>query len=266
VEEARERVPEPAPAVPEAAPPAPQRAFASALGNAAFGRLIAREFARGRDPELPPWHGADLEEEGETAIELDNTPATPTAAPTNAAPAAPTKYPSPTDKNETFTDGNAAVAHINSGAYVGEASVQFSPTAGDISVTGKKGAWTASVPITWALDASASMTIWNPSWPNMSESDKSAVASMRSALLAHEQGHFDTGWKTVAPFTKISATGASQQAAVDALKAKAPTELGNWQTAIETADKAYDAKTGHGKTQSAVGGADVRLDLGGKAP
>jgi hypothetical protein len=84
---------------------------------------------------------------------------------------------------------------------------------------------------------------------------------MRSALLAHEQGHFDTGWKTVAAFTKISASGATQQAAVDALQTKAPTELGNWQTAIETADKAYDAKTGHGKTQSAVGGANVSLDL-----
>jgi Bacterial protein of unknown function (DUF922) len=273
VKEASEQVRENAdPAAAAAAPAVP---IASAMGNAAFTQLVsrtmvAREFSAGREAQIPPWHGSDLDEEGDTAIELD-TPSTPTTTPANpTATAAPAKYPTASDKNDTFDDGNAAVAHISSGAYVGEASVQFSPTAGDVTVTGKKGAYTASVPITWALESSASMTIWNPSWPDMSESDKAAVASMRAALLAHEQGHFDVGWKTVAPFTKISATGATQQAAVDALQAKAPTEQAGWQTKIETADKAYDAKTGHGKTQSAVGGTNVTLDLsgggGGKTP
>ena len=103
----------------------------------------------------PPWQGSDLTEpEGETEIDLGGLQATPMnqgsgSTGSGGTTSGSSKYPTATDKSDTFDDGNAAVAHINSGAYVGEASVQFSPTAGDIAVTGKKGAYTASVPITY---------------------------------------------------------------------------------------------------------------------
>lgn len=133
---------------------------------------------------------------------------------------------------------------------------------GEIAVSkAKGGGYSAEIGIEWSINvASSTMEITDFSWPNMTPGDTAAVAAYRSALEAHEEGHFNAVEAAIAKLPKkIRANGASKQAAVDALKAKVPQEEKNGKEAIDAATKAYDATTKHGKTQSAVGGTNVEL-------
>ncbi|HSI79028.1 MAG TPA: hypothetical protein VK919_00110 [Solirubrobacterales bacterium] len=158
-------------------------------------------------------------------------------------------------------DCNAAVAHVNSGAYLGEASVQIAPAAGEIRVSGSGSAFTAEVDIAWPIDvAASSMEVTNFTWPNMSSADAAAVDAFRDALLAHEEGHFIEVEAILAGQpAKLTATGRTRRAAAEALQTRAREALVAAQSAIEQATTDYDSRTNHGRTQSAVGGTDVHL-------
>jgi hypothetical protein len=225
-------------------------------GNAALARRLAAP-ATAVQRDEPDDAAPDHDLEDPDAIPLDAGKPVPAKAP---APAAP-KRPATTTLTKNCDDCNAAAAILSSGAYVGEANVQIAPVAGKPRVTtGTKG-WVAAVDITWPIDAATStIEITDFVWPNMTDADKAAVASFRAALAAHEEGHFVAVEAVLAKLPKtISATGASREAAMTALQTKVDTQQAAGQKAVDKAKDDYDAKTKHGKTQSAVGGTNVTL-------
>jgi len=99
-----------------------------------------------------------------------------------------------------------------------------------------------------------------PTWPDMTADEKVAVAKYKSALKAHEVMHFDVTDKVVKALPKtVKATGSDPQDATTNLQNEVNTYQAGAQTAIDTATTDYDTLTGHGATQSAVGGVDVHL-------
>jgi predicted aspartyl protease len=93
------------------------------------------------------------------------------------------------------------------------------------------------------------------------------VASFRTALLAHEEGHFVASEQVTAAQTKtLKATGATQRAAVAALKTLAQQQIKDGQAALDKARDDYDNLTKHGANQAAVGGTNVHLACPRKAP
>jgi hypothetical protein len=233
------------------------------LGNARVARMLspAERLAVAREPG----DGG--------APEVDAAPA-PDAAPPQAAPgqsAAPAAAPAPalaatrppvTTLTNNCADCNAAVAILNANTYVGEADVQIQwAGVGDIRVTKTKRGYVATSDVSWSLDvATSTMEVTNFVWPNMTDADKAAVAAFKAALLAHEEEHFRRVEAALPTLPKkFSATAATKQGAVDALQAKVPNSVEKAKAAMQKITDAYDAKTGHGRTQSAVGGTDVHL-------
>ena len=188
----------------------------------------------------------------------------PTGTPTATAATVATvggKRPAIKETTKEFDDCNAAVAWLNSGTYTGEAQPVYKPTAGKIrSKKLPDGTLQAEVDITWAYDASSTAEVIVPTWPDMTKADTAAVNKYKAALRAHEVMHFDVTDKIVKalPLT-VKATGSDPQDATTNLQAAADTHQSDAQTAIDTATTDYDTKTGHGATQSAVGGVDVHL-------
>ena len=171
------------------------------------------------------------------------------------------KRPAIKETTKEFDDCNAAVAWLNSGTYTGEAQPVYKPTAGKIrSKKLPDGTLQAEVDITWAYDASSTAEVIVPTWPDMTAADKDAVNKYKAALRAHEVMHFDVTDKVVKPLPlTVKATGSDPQDATTNLQAAADTHQADAQTAIDTATTDYDTLTGHGATQSAVGGVDVHL-------
>jgi hypothetical protein len=185
--------------------------------------------------------------------------ATSAAAPTVGSVSG--KRPAIKETTKEFDDCNAAVAWLNSGTYTGEAQPVYKPTAGKIrSKKLPDGTLQAEVDITWAIDASSTAEVIVPTWPDMTKADQAAVGKYKAALRAHEVMHFDVTDKVVKalPLT-VKATGSDPADATTNLQAAADTHQADAQTAIDTATSDYDTKTGHGATQSAVGGVDVHL-------
>jgi hypothetical protein len=231
-------------------------------GNATLARrLLQREEAGVADGMTTEDAGVD---EGDL-IELQQAVGRPApAAPPAAVPVRPPAKSLPNN----CADCNAAAAILNSGAYVGEANVQVAPAAGKPRVTKGKAGYTAEIDISWPIDvATSSMEITDFAWPNMTDADTAAVAAFRSALLAHEEGHFAAVEAVLATLPKrISATGASGKAAMKALQAKVTTQIADGQKAIDQAKTDYDAKTKNGRNQSAVGGTNVMLTCPAAGP
>ena len=171
------------------------------------------------------------------------------------------RRPAVSSKSKDCTDCNDAVAWINSGAWLGDAQPIYKPTAGKVR-GGKQpnGTWKAEVDITWAYDPTSTAEMIIPKWPDMTKADNAAVAAYKAALKAHEEMHFDVTDKIIAALPKtVTATGSDQQDAMTNLQAEVDKYGADAQTAIDTATKDYDTKTGNGRTQSAVGGDDVHL-------
>ena len=77
--------------------------------------------------------------------------------------------------------------------------------------------------------------------------------------------HFDVTDAIIKALPKtVSATGSDKGDATTNLQAAVNQYEADAQAAIDKATQDYDAKTQHGKTQSAVGGVDVHLDCGPK--
>jgi hypothetical protein len=176
--------------------------------------------------------------------------------------------PTPRSLRHDCANCNEAATYLNAGNYVGEASVQAASAAGQIRVSGSKGAFTAEVDVSWAIDvAASSMEVTDFVWPKMTDADRAAVASFRTALLAHEEGHFVASEQVTAAQTKtLKATGATQRAAVAALKTLAQQQIKDGQAALDKARDDYDTLTKHGANQAAVGGTNVHLACPRKAP
>jgi hypothetical protein len=170
--------------------------------------------------------------------------------------------PAITETKQSFADCNAAVDWVNSGTYIGEAEPIYTPTASKPRV--KKladGTYEAAADFTWAVDASSRAEVIVPEWPDMTKADKAAVAKFKSALKAHETMHFAVTDTVIKALPKtVKATGSDGQDAVANLQTAANTYGADAQTAIDQATKDYDAKTGHGKSQDAVGGTNVELN------
>jgi hypothetical protein len=197
-----------------------------------------------------------------------------------AAPAAPAKpasgggtvgkvggkRPAVKPVTKTFDDCNAAVAWLNSGAWTGDAQPVYKPTPGKIRKTKlPDGTVKAEVDLSWSYDASSTAEMTVPTWPNMTADEKAAVAKYKAALRAHEVMHFDVTDKVVTALPKtVSATGTDNQDAVSNLQAEVDKYGSDAQAAIDQATSDYDTKTQNGKTQSAVGGDNVRLDCPSK--
>jgi hypothetical protein len=236
-------------------------------GNAVLARSLALARSVVQRQETDVVDGAATDDVGvdeADLIELQRAVGKPAqAAPPAAAPA----RPAATSLPNNCADCNAAVATLNSGAYVGEANVQVAPAAGQPRVTKGKPGYTAEIDISWPIDvATSSIEITDFVWPNMTEADRAAVAAFRAALLAHEEGHFAAVEAVLATLPKtISATGATGKVAMTALQAKVTTQIADGQKAIDKARTDYDTKTKNGRTQSAVGGTNVTLTCPGAA-
>ena len=90
-----------------------------------------------------------------------------------------------------------------------------------------------------------------------------ACRSLKAAIQAHEVMHFDVTDAVIKALpTTVSATGTDPQDATANLNSAVDQHGSDARTGIDTATQDYDTKTGHGKTQSAVGGVDVHLDCG----
>ena len=171
------------------------------------------------------------------------------------------KRPAIKETTKDFDDCNAAVAWLNSGTYTGEAQPVYKPTAGKIrSKKLPDGTLQAEVDITWAYDAASTAEVIVPTWPDMTKADTDAVSKYKAALRAHEVMHFDVTDKVIKNLPKtVKATGSDPQDATANLQSEVNTYQADAQTAIDTATTDYDTLTGHGATQSAVGGVDVHL-------
>lgn len=168
--------------------------------------------------------------------------------------------PTPSSTVKQFDDCNAAAAWLNTGEFAADAQVVYSTSAGEITVTKKGKSFKASVKITWSLDPSSSIELIEPTWPNMTKADKTAVAKFKAALKAHENGHFAKTDAVIARRpTTITATGPTAANAVAKLKTKAETEQTNTYAAYIKASEDYDTKTQHGRNQAAVRGRNVHL-------
>jgi len=201
--------------------------------------------------------GSDLDPSEATELQVGGQTAAPAAAPAAAATRPPV-----TTLAKNCADCNAAAAILNAGTYVGEANVQIQwAGVGEISVTKTKKGFVASTGVSWSINvATSTMEVTDFVWPNMIAADTAAVAAFKAALLAHEEEHFKRVEAALPTLPKtFSATGTTKQAAVDALKAKVPDEVTKANAAMQKITDDYDAKTGHGKTQSAVGGTNVKL-------
>ena len=172
------------------------------------------------------------------------------------------KRPPVTTTTKTFDDCNAAVAWLKSGAWTGDAQPVYKPTAGKIRAKKlRDGTVKAEVDLSWSYDASSTAEMTVPTWPNMTAAEKAAVDKYKAALKAHEDKHFDVTDKVIKALpTTVSATGSDNQDAITNLQTEVDTYGSDAQDAIDKATQDYDTKTQNGKTQSAVGGADVRLD------
>jgi hypothetical protein len=226
------------------------------------GALVQREEADGDAGDATT---ADVGIDEADVVELQQAVGKPAQA---KAPAAAPARPAAKSLTSNCADCSAAVAILNSGAYLGEADVQVAPAAGQPRVRKGKSGYTAEIDISWPIDmATSSMEVTDFVWPNMTDADKAAVAAFRAALLAHEEGHFAAVEAALATLPKtISATGATGKAAMKALQAKVTTKIAEGQKAIDKAKTDYDAKTKNGKNQSAVGGTNVKLTCPGAAP
>ena len=127
-----------------------------------------------------------------------------------------------------------------------------------------KGVWTASYTVTWSVDASNTVvTIPDISWDNMTAADIAAVQRVSEALQAHEEGHVAVADKYAKEISgeTVSATGASQQAALTALEQALADHTIDVGTTLTDRGDAYDDLTAHGEHQSNIkGGMDVTLD------
>ncbi len=172
--------------------------------------------------------------------------------------------PSVKATTKNFDDCNAAVAWLNSGADAGDAQPVYAPKAGKIRGTSQTGGTVkAEVDLAWNYDPSSSAEMTIPAWPNMTAAETAAVAKYRSAIQAHESMHFDVTDAIIKALPKtVSATGSDRADATANLQTAVNQYEADAQTAIDKATQEYDAKTQHGKTQSAVGGVDVHLDCG----
>jgi hypothetical protein len=242
----------------------------SSIGNARVARRLSPAGRLVQRDELddPDGDALDPDLDPADAIELQQAAKQVQAQAAPAAPA-PAARPGLTTLTNNCADCNAAVAILNAGTYVGEANVQA--TAGgqaQINTTKTKKGWVASIALSWSIDvASSTMEVTDFVWPNMTAADTAAVAAFKSALLAHEEGHFLAVEAAIAKLPKtITATGATEAKAVAALKVKVPKETAKADAAIKKADADYEAKTNHGKTQSSVGGTDVHLTCPGPNP
>jgi hypothetical protein len=217
------------------------------------------------EPALTP---AELTLTDAGFIPLQQGPGTVGQASQGGPQAGATTRPAPRSIRHDCADCTEAAAYLNAGNYVGEASVQAASAAGQIRVSGSKGAFTAEVDVSWSIDvAASSMEVTDFIWPKMTDADRAAVASFRTALLAHEEGHFVASEQVTAAQTKtLKATGATQRAAVAALKTLAQQQIKDGQAALDKARDDYDNLTKHGANQAAVGGTNVHLACPRKAP
>jgi Bacterial protein of unknown function (DUF922) len=173
------------------------------------------------------------------------------------------RRPAVTATTKNFDDCNAAVAWLNSGADAGDAQPVYAPKAGKIRSTNQGGTLKAEIDLAWNYDPSSTAEMTIPAWPNMTAAETAAVAKYRSAIQAHESMHFDVTDAIIKALPKtVSATGSDKADATANLQAAVDKYEADAQAAIDKATQDYDAKTQHGKTQSAVGGVDVQLDCG----
>lgn len=242
------------------APPCARAAMAARLRPGTSNAGLMRALSTGALGVAREEEG-DLEADAVDPVELQQLPGAPAAAPQPAA--APSNRPAPTTTTIDCDDCNAAVAVLNSKAFVGEAYVkaQWAGT-GNIETKKSGKTWTASVGIAWTIDPTlSSMQLAEFKWPNMTTADTAAVAAFKTALQAHEEGHFTAVEAAIAKLPKtISASASTEKAAVAKLKDPGlPDAIAAGQAAIDAATAAYDKTTAHGKTQSAVGGTNVTL-------
>ena len=236
-------------------------ALQRSVGNAGVTRMLQRD-------EIP------IEEEGtstsgatgggDSATQLD----APTGAGTGGGSATVDtvggRRPPIRAITRNFTDCNAAVAWLNAGENAGDASPQYHPTPGRIRHTSQGGQFSVAVDLTWAYDPSSTADMIIPSWPNMTDAERAAVASYQSAIQAHEEMHFDITDNIIKALPRtVSATGSSQAAATRALQTAVNQYGAGAQHALDTATHDYDTTTQHGKNQAAVGGVNVHLDCSG---
>jgi hypothetical protein len=237
-------------------------------GNAVLARGISSAAGVLQRDEIGT-DGADLDLDASEVIPLDQDVAGPPGPQVRQpAPAVPARPPV-TTLTRNCADCNAAVALLAGGGYFGEANVQGTwGGVGDIQVTKAKQGYAATVGIRWSINVGVStMEVTEFAWPNMTAADTAAVASYRSLLLAHEEGHFTAVEAAIATLpTTVTGRGASKALAVAALKAQLPKDVAAGQAAVDAATAAYEGKTHNGRTQAAVGGTNVVLNCPGSAP
>lgn len=172
------------------------------------------------------------------------------------------KRPKPKNNRMEVGSCQAAADHLDTGAYVGEASPVYHPKVGKVTTKRQKdGTYKATVKVTWTLDKSSTMELIDFVWPDMTKAEKAAVKRFKALLKAHEVGHFvvqDAVVKSIGP-TKIWAFGATAQEAIDNLQTEATTRNDAVGTEQGTRNDDYEDTTDHGRTQSAAGGTDVVL-------
>ena len=126
--------------------------------------------------------------------------------------------------------------------------------------------WTARTTLRWSVDASKTIvTIPEITWDDMTDADKAAAKSVADALLAHEEGHVQKAVDYAAELSagggdKLSATGATEQEARNALNQKITDRTREVGAELNKRNGDYDDITQHGVKQSNLpGGKDARL-------
>ncbi|MEV0404791.1 DUF922 domain-containing protein [Actinoallomurus sp. NPDC050550] len=217
-----------------------------------------------------------LEVNGETMISRSQTRCAATACAFVVVTAAVTALPSVaraqttqvpsvkiTRQTKSFANCKAAGKFLDSGAEAGHASVMWIHTFTKPAVTDTGGDfWKATAKATSTyLPKKSSIRLVVPNWPHMSSADKASIKHFEDALLAHEEGHQKLAQDILVHFTNYPLAGAGQgsQAAVADLDKEEAKYKKNLDAYIQEREDAYDAKTDHGRHQSADGGVDVVL-------
>ncbi|MDX6707795.1 MAG: hypothetical protein QOI48_3641 [Solirubrobacteraceae bacterium] len=223
----------------------------SSAGNQAVGRFLRGAIAVHREPTPtvePPASGP--------------APEAPEAPDSLGAPPPP---PTVTRRRVTrmFAGCSEAQAWAKDNLGQNNSDANVAPQSGlTVTIGERHDQVTASAMLTFALDPETSLTlVTEPTWPNMTEAEKTEVQAYIDAMQAHEDGHIAAADKVYHEQSKvIEGLGDSEQAAREARREAATQHLEQTEARAVNAHNDYDKTTDHGRNQAAIGGKNTVLN------
>jgi hypothetical protein len=220
----------------------------SSAGNQAVGRFLRGAIAVHREPT--------------PTVEPPASGPAPEAPDSLGAPPPPPTVPR-RRVTRRFTGCSEAQAWAKDNLGQNNSEAKVAPqSALTVTIGERNGQVTASAMLTFALHRETSFTlVIEPTWPNMTEAEKTEVQAYIDAMQAHEDGHIAAADEVYHEQSKvIEGLGDSEQAAREARREAATQHLEQTAARAVNAHNDYDKATDHGRNQAAIGGKNTVLN------